>query len=177
MVNLGTFWKTEATWKQCYQTGQFQKGKNWWKGPKLKNWQWDILGDFQPLWCYSLPSCFMPRSSRGSSGDCQPQIQLSFLLIGAKKSCQKRSAAKHVHSVGKFEFLLGSVKLTGSGTLVTFSHLQLEPTFQKRYSQVARLGKHSEYTVIRFIFFGLNFAFRGVLQAFWQQKEQNISGN
>ena len=50
MVNLGTFWKTEATWKQCYQTGQFQKGKNWWKGPKLKNWQWDILGDFQPLW-------------------------------------------------------------------------------------------------------------------------------
>ena len=56
MVNLGTFWKTEATWKQCYQTGQFQKGKNWWKGPKLKNWQWDILGDFQPLWRgYSLP--------------------------------------------------------------------------------------------------------------------------
>ena len=49
MVNLGTFWKTEATWKQCYQTGQFQKGKNWWKGPKLKNWQWDILCDFQPL--------------------------------------------------------------------------------------------------------------------------------
>ena len=78
---------------------------------------------FSTIWlrwncqCYSLPSCFMPRSSRGSSGDCQPQIQLSFLLIGAKKSCQKRSAAKHVHSVGKFEFLLGSVKLTGSGTL------------------------------------------------------------
>ena len=29
---------------------------------------------------------------------------------------------------------------------------RLEPTFQEKYSQVAWSGKHSEYTVTRFIF-------------------------
>ena len=37
MVNFGEFFeKLMLAVKQCYQTGQFKKDKNWWKMPKLK---------------------------------------------------------------------------------------------------------------------------------------------
>ena len=53
----------------------------------------------------------------------------------------------------------------------------LEPTFQERYSQVARLGKHSEYTVIRFIFFGLKLSNVGCQRAGVAQKRANFEQN
>ena len=31
------FEKLKLAGEQCYQSGQFQLGKNWWKMPKLKN--------------------------------------------------------------------------------------------------------------------------------------------
>ena len=37
----GSFWRAfenlKLAVKQCYQTGQFQQDKNWWKMPKFKN--------------------------------------------------------------------------------------------------------------------------------------------
>ena len=53
----------------------------------------------------------------------------------------------------------------------------LEPTFQERYSQVARSGKHSEYTVIRFIFFGLKLSNVGCQRAGVAQKRANFEQN
>ena len=36
--------------EQCYQTGQFEWDKNWWKIKKIQKFKCDILGDFQTLW-------------------------------------------------------------------------------------------------------------------------------
>ena len=36
--------------------------------------------------------------------------------------------------------------------IIFYVTIFLEPTFQEKYSQVAWSGKHSEYTVTRFIF-------------------------
>ena len=68
--------------------------------------------------------------------------------------------------------------ITSEGT-PTVSALKehLEPTFQERYSQVAMSGKHSEYTVIRFIFFGLKLSNVGCQRAGVAQKRANFEQN
>ena len=37
VVNVGYFKNLKVAVKQCYQIGQFQLDKNYWKMPKLKN--------------------------------------------------------------------------------------------------------------------------------------------
>ena len=38
MAHFGEFLTNlKLAGKECYQTGHFQEGKNWWKIPKLKN--------------------------------------------------------------------------------------------------------------------------------------------
>ena len=59
----------------------------------------------------------------------------------------------------------------------TTTVLLLEPTFQEKYSQVAWSGKHSEYTVIRFIFFGLKLSNVGCQRAGVAQKRANFEQN
>ena len=50
MVNFGDFFENlKLAVKQCYQTGQFVKDRNWWKMPKFKNSNTIFFNDFPTI--------------------------------------------------------------------------------------------------------------------------------
>ena len=56
MVNLASFWQTEATTQTVLPDRQLLIGQKWLENAKIQKFKCDILGDFETLWRgYSLP--------------------------------------------------------------------------------------------------------------------------
>ena len=55
----------ELAVKQCYQTGQSSKDKNWWKMPKFEKFKCDILCNFQTMWCTLHNQMYVCCQGRG----------------------------------------------------------------------------------------------------------------